>query len=204
MEFVIYFHLLIMFLVGLIWLGVVVFLRVQKKKSLIYLLFFTIFYIYLIKVLDYTLFQFQSLLLLKYFVPGLMLNGVVAGKSINLILLITLTPEDIKTSLLNILLLIPFGFGLPFITDFRMKKIVIIGALLSISIELLQLITGLIAKTAFRIADINDVICNIVGVIVGYLLFVWLAYLCHHIVSKGKWSSNSILRYVVNRPQIDT
>jgi hypothetical protein len=37
------------------------------------------------------------------------LNGQTAGKSMNLIPLITLTPQDLKISLLNILLLIPFG-----------------------------------------------------------------------------------------------
>ena len=62
--------------------------------------------------------------------PGrLILNGYAVGENINLIPLITLTAEDLKTSLLNILLLIPFGFGLPFITSLRMKKIVIMGAL---------------------------------------------------------------------------
>ena len=44
-------------------------------------------------------------------------------QAMNLIPLVTLTPQDLKTSLLNILLMIPFGFGLPFITNFRMKKI---------------------------------------------------------------------------------
>src|SRR6185295_10357703 len=100
------------------------------------------------------------------------LNGQTAGKTMNLIPLITLTPEDIKTSLLNILLLIPFGFGLPFITNFRMKKVIIIGALFSFSIELLQLITGLLAQITFRVADINDLIFNTIGVAIGYILFI--------------------------------
>src|SRR4051812_18527858 len=95
-------------LVGLIWFGIAAFLRVKKKKSFVYLLFWTIFYIYLYQVLDYTLLQFQSLLLLKQFVPNLRLNGITAGKSINLIPLITLTQEDLKTSLLNVLLMMPF------------------------------------------------------------------------------------------------
>src|SRR5258708_33868165 len=165
-----YFNLLTVLLFGLIWIGIVMFLRL--KKNLAYLIFFTIFYIYIVKVLDYTLFQFQSLLLLKQFMPELMLRGQAAGKSMNLIPLITLTPQDLKTSLLNILLLIPFGFGLPFITNYRMKKIVVIGALFSIVIEFLQLITGFMAKITFRIADINDVIFNTVGVAMGYILFV--------------------------------
>ncbi len=188
-------------LVGLIWLGMSLFFKLKKKKSFVYLLFFTIFYIYLYKVLDYTLIQFQSLLLLKHFLPYLMLNGAEAGRAVNLIPLATLTMEDIKTSLLNILMIMPFGFGLPFITNFRMKKVVVIGLLVSITIELLQLITGFMANTTFRVADINDLIFNTIGVAIGYVVFVTFVRLYRHIFRNWK-VSNSILRYIAERPQI--
>ena len=197
------FNLLAVLLFALIWIGVVTFLWSKKKKSLAYLIFFTIFYVYIVKVLDYTLFQFQSLLLLKYFMPNLILNGQPAGKDLNLIPLITLTPQDLETSLLNILLLIPFGFGLPFITNFRMQKIVVIGALFSIAIEFLQLITGFMAKITFRIADINDVIFNTVGVAIGYMLFVGFVRSYRHLSRDWKISANPILRYIAERPQTD-
>ena len=135
--------------------------------------------------------------------PDLILNGQTAGKDMNLIPFITLTPQDLKTSLLNILLLIPFGFGLPFITNFRMKKIVIMGALFSIVIEFLQLITGLMAKITFRIADINDVIFNTVGVVIGYILFVGFVRIYRHISHNWETSANLILQYIAERPQID-
>lgn len=204
MGFVTYFDALTVFLFVLIWIGIITFLRLKKKKSLIYLIFFTIFYVYLFKVLDYTLFQFQSLLLLKHFMPNLILNGLAAGKNLNLIPFITLIPQDLKTSLLNILLLIPFGFGLPFITDFHMKKVVVVGALFSIAIEFLQLITGLMAKITFRVADINDVIFNTVGVAVGYILFVGFVRIYRHISRNRKTSANPLLRYIAERPQMDT
>jgi glycopeptide antibiotics resistance protein len=196
-----YFDLLTVLLFGLIWIGIVTVLR--SKKSLAYLIFFTIFYIYIVTVLDYTLFQFQSLVLLKYFMPDLILNGQTAGKDLNLIPLITLTPQDLKTSLLNILLLIPFGFGLPFITNYRMKEIVGIGALFSIVIEFMQLITGFMAKITFRIADINDVIFNTVGVAIGYILFVGFMRIYRHISHNWEISANPILRYIAERLQID-
>ena len=197
------FDLLIVLFFVLIWIGVVTFLWSKKKKSFAYLIFFTIFYVYIVKVLDYTLFQFQSLLLLKYFMPNLILNGQPAGKDLNLIPLITLTPQDLETSLLNILLLIPFGFGLPFITNFRMKKIVVIGALFSIAIEFLQLITGFMAKITFRIADINDVIFNTLGVAIGYMLFVGFVRSYRHLSRNWEISANPILRYIAERPQTD-
>lgn len=203
MGFITYFNALTVLSIGLIWIGIVMFLRLKKNKSVVYLMFFTIFYVYIGKVLDYTLFQFQSLILLKHFMPGLILQGQTDGKNINLIPLITLVPADIKTSLLNILLLIPFGFGLPFITNLRMKKVVVTGALLSIVIELLQLITGYMAKITFRIADINDVLFNTVGAAIGYMLFVGFIRIYRRISHNSKISTNPILRYITERPQID-
>ena len=198
-----YLDLLTVLLFALIWICVVTFLWLKKKKSLVYLIFFTIFYVYIVKVLDYTLFQFQSLILQKYFMPDLILNGQTVGKEMNLIPLITLTPQDIKTSFLNILLLIPFGFGLPFITNFRMKKIAVIGALFSIVIEVSQFITGFVAKITFRIADINDVIFNTVGIVIGYILFVGFVRIYRRISHKKEISANPMLRYIAERPQID-
>ncbi len=190
-------------IVGLIWLGISAFLLLKKKKNLVYLLFFTIFYIYLYKVLDYTLLQFQSLLLLQHFLPNLMLNGIEAGKSLNLIPLATLTLEDVKTSLLNILMMLPFGFGLPFVTNLRFKRVVIAGLLLSIVIEFLQLVTGFTANMTFRVADINDLIFNTIGVAVGYILFVAFVRIYRHTIRNWKMRANPILRYIADRPQVD-
>lgn len=162
-------------LCGLLWSAIVVFLRIKHKTNLVYLAFFMIFSIYLYKVLDYTLFQFQSLLLLKHLVPDLVLNGIAREERVNLVPLVTLTHGDVRTSLLNVLLMLPFGFGLPFITKFRTLQIVGIGALFSIFIELLQLTTGLLAQMTFRVADINDVIFNTVGVAAGYVVFAGCA-----------------------------
>jgi len=195
------FDLLTVLLFALIWIGIVMFLRL--KKSLAYLIFFTIFYVYIVKVLDYTLFQFQSLILLKHFMPDLILNGQTAGEEMNLLPLITLTSQDLKTSLLNILLLIPFGFGLPFITNCHMKKVVVMGALFSIVIEFLQLITGYVAKMTFRIADVNDVIFNTVGAAIGYILFVGFVRIYRHISHNWDMAANPILRYIAERPQVD-
>lgn len=200
MRFPLYLDILMILILGFVWLGIVRFL--WRKKSRIYLLFFTIFYAYLLKVLDYTLFQFQSLLILKYFMPNLILNGQTEENHINLIPLLTLTSQDLGTSLLNILLLIPFGFGIPFVTNFRIKKTVIMGALTSIVIEFLQLVTGLLATITFRIADINDVIFNTAGVAIGYILFVGFVRMYRHISHNGEISTNPILRYIAERPQI--
>lgn len=191
-------------LIGLIWLGIATFLLLKKKKSLVYLLFFTIFYIYLYKVLDYTLLQFQSLLLLQHFVPDLILNGFKDGTNVNLIPLVTLTLLDVKTSILNILMLLPFGFGLPFISDLRFKRAIIVGFIFSVAIEFLQLITGFMANTTFRVADINDLVFNTLGVAIGYILFAQFVIVYRRLSRNWKIRTNPILRYIAERPQVDT
>jgi glycopeptide antibiotics resistance protein len=199
MGFAIDLSILLVF--SLIWLGIVAFLRLKKKADIVYVVFFSLFYFYLFKVLDLTLFQFQSLLLLKHFMPELMLRGIEAAESINLIPLGTLGLEDLKTSLLNILLLVPFGFGLPFITNFRMLKVLVSGLLLSIGIELAQFLTGSLAEITFRIADINDVLFNAVGVASGYLLFLGFMHVYRRVRFNRKMEENPFLRYIADRPQ---
>ncbi len=190
-------------IVSLVWFSIIMFLWLKKRKSFVYLFFFTIFYIYLYKVLDYTLLQFQSLLLLQHFLPNLRLNGVEAGRIVNLIPLITLRLVDVETSLLNILMMMPFGFGLPFVTNFRMKKVVVAGLLLSIVIEFLQFVTGFLANTTFRVADVNDLVFNTIGVAIGYMLFVGFVRNYQKVFRNWKRSANPILRYILERPQID-
>ena len=194
-----YFDLLIVLLFGLVWIGVVAFLRLKRKKGLVYLAFFTVFYVYLFRVLDYTLLQFQALLLLRYFVPNLILRGDTAGESVNLVPLIALTSQDLETSLLNVLLMVPFGFGLPFIADIRMKRVVVVGVLFSIGVEILQLLTGFVAGITFRVADVNDVVFNGVGVAIGYALFAGFARIYRRVFRDGEASANPILRYVGER-----
>lgn len=72
----------------------------------------------------------------------------------------------------NILLFMPFGFLAPIIWDTfkKVKKTILLGLVISISIELLQLIESLFSGWG-RITDIDDVICNVIGCIVGYFIY---------------------------------
>ncbi|PGZ55857.1 hypothetical protein COE56_02870 [Bacillus anthracis] len=72
----------------------------------------------------------------------------------------------------NILLFMPLGFLAPIIWDTfkKAKNTIILGLVISISIELLQLIESLFSEW-LRITDIDDVICNVIGSIVGYFIY---------------------------------
>lgn len=201
MEFIKLLDALVLLFCSLIWMASALWLRSRRHKSGTYLLFFTLFYIYIVKILDYTLFEFQSLLLIKLFVPNLMLRGETAVQSLNLIPLLTLTDKDVKTSFLNVLLMLPFGFGLPFITNFNMKRVVVVGALFSLFIELMQFLTGLLEHMTFRVADVNDVIFNVVGVMVGYVSFIWFMHLFRRLFPVGAKSANPIVQHITKRSQ---
>lgn len=190
------------FFFALVWLGLVAFLRSKKGRGSTDLLFFTLFYVYLCKVVEYTLLQFQFQFL-QYLVPGrLMLRGNAAMENLNLIPLVALTSQDVRTSLLNVLLFVPFGFGLPFVTPYGLAKTVIVGAACSFVIEALQLLTGLLTKVSFRIADVNDLIFNTLGATLGYVLFVGFVRGYRRLTAGTKFAAHPVSRHIVARPQV--
>ena len=69
--------------------------------------------------------------------------------------------------ILNIFLFIPLGFLCPFISKSyqSVKGTFLIGCGLSLSIEIVQLFTQ------YRATDIDDLITNIIGALVGYFCF---------------------------------
>ena len=72
--------------------------------------------------------------------------------------------DDLKNSFLNVLLFVPLGIMLPLLWHkFRtLKSTVLFGFGMSLVIELLQILT-------FRATDVNDLITNISGTILGFL-----------------------------------
>lgn len=79
-------------------------------------------------------------------------------------------PAYIVNTLLNILLFIPFGFLVPAIWKERrsLKKVALMGFGLSLIIETLQIFT-------FRLTDIDDLIFNTLGAVLGY--YIWIIFL---------------------------
>ena len=81
------------------------------------------------------------------------------------------TPKFIKNIIGNIIMFIPFGF---FVSYFlKSKKIsipLILTIILTTTIETVQYYIG-------RVFDIDDIILNIVGGILGYLLFITMDFL---------------------------
>lgn len=89
-------------------------------------------------------------------------------KSTNFIPVLTI---DVKTFVLNIIMLIPFGMYLPFLSRKirSIKQAARLGLYVSLSFELTQLAIRILLGSG-RSTDINDLIANTLGAVIGFLL----------------------------------
>lgn len=73
---------------------------------------------------------------------------------------------DFKNTILNIILFVPLGIMLPFLWKKynTLKATLMFGFSMSLAIELLQILT-------YRATDINDIIANTLGSVLGYFVF---------------------------------
>ena len=94
---------------------------------------------------------------------GTIWDLITYGKLDNSINLIPFSSEGAMTYILNIIMFMPLGFLLPLIwKNFRnAKKVVLMGFLMSLAIEICQLFN-------LRATDIDDLMMNTLGALVGY------------------------------------
>ena len=124
-------------------------------------------------------FHQDIILHIQYMVFGFYLTAVLALvgfpniMSLKVELTVNIIPfvymiDDFVNACLNVLLFVPFGFFLPVLwKEFRnAKKIFIAGFAMTSFIEIAQIFTG-------RTTDINDIITNIAGTLIGYLIAYW-------------------------------
>jgi glycopeptide antibiotics resistance protein len=141
---------------------VLIFLR-RKNKSLLYMIFFSLFWLYLMQVVSVAVFPFPIGISAQNFKPSINLIPFDFGFC---------DPRGIEQCFRqiyeNVLLTIPFGFGINFIARLKPRHIFWLAAGVSMTLELVQLAISLIFRTPFRVVDINDVLLNAAGVLLGY------------------------------------
>lgn len=122
-----------------------------------------IFFIYILIVVYLTFFPIQ----VQLFNWNTSINLIPIKKTIAMLKYGTLY-SSLKNIGGNILLLAPLGIFLPmlFVKARNMGKIIMAGFLISVSIEAVQLMTAL------RISDIDDVILNTIGSLIGYIIYI--------------------------------
>ena len=82
-----------------------------------------------------------------------------------------------QNGILNIIMTVPFGFLIPCIyKDISAKRMLLLSVFIGVIIESLQLGIALIAGFTFRIIDIDDVIFNFIGSIIGYGIYLLVGF----------------------------
>lgn len=152
----------------------------RRKRSLPYLFCFVIFGIYLLFAIERVFFPIRTLetygeATQAWFAP-----------SINLIPFnfdFSFIPHIVLMQIFqNVLLTVPFGFGISFLVPVRARDMLWFAPVLGLGIEIIQLGISLLLRYPYRIIDINDVLLNALGVWLGYgifrifaRLYVWAA-----------------------------
>ena len=122
------------------------------------------------------------------------LGGIKLGRDINLI---PFKDALHMTSLLNVAMFFAFGFFLGMNKGKKWKSITVIGLIISFLVESGQLLTNVFIGYNFRTADVNDLIFNTVGTVVGLLIYAFVIEAVDKIFGKNNESNKSLLKNIL-------
>lgn len=175
------------------FIGATVYMLI-KKRPILKLVKFSLIYFYIIALISITIFPIP--IDKRYFAEAAIpaknnyipFHGIYElikySKTFKVVLLIPLIG--------NIFLFIPFGFFLRMEKPIlKVKKLLLVGFLMSLSVEMFQLIISASIHFLYRSIDVDDLICNTVGTIVGF-------YMCNYLVSAlESYKNESIIAKLV-------
>ena len=144
-----------------------------RKRKFSYLLSFSLFWVYILVMVQAVIFPFviNTAGSAASFIPSINLIPFYFGGCFNM------PAQCIAGIVDNILLTIPFGFGINFLTRVRPRNIFWLALGVGLGCEISQLCISMLFRSGFRAIDINDVIFNAAGVLMGYALFRAFAWL---------------------------
>ncbi len=179
----------------LLVLIVILFNQWRRKQNLPYIFFFTLFVVYLMYGIDKVLFPME---ISGSFSDAMRRLPILS--SVNFVPFyfgqFGLTAGGLKFLLYNILLTMPYGFGINFLTGMNAKKIVRISICLGLGLEMAQLLLSLALRYPYRVVDINDAIFNAFGVLLGYGLFKLFARLYLLVIGQVTNNKDRLLLYL--------
>ena len=188
----------------LAWLGLIVFLVIQwrRKHNRAYIFCLLVFGIYLLYALQVTFFPLEisggyadamrqnsskvitDINLIPFYIP----DGYRENKDLSQFVLIQFVS--------NILLTMPFGFGVNFIGRFRRRDFLWLPFAVGFGIELSQLVMNFLLRYPYRVVDITDALLNAAGVLIGYGFFRLFSRLYTLISSKFRINLKGIFAYI--------
>lgn len=186
---------------GTLLLLVLLFHSWRKEHSWPYLFFFSLFWVYIFVVLALL---FLPIRILQEW-PGNVTPQTMLG-TLGQINFIPLHFGDLfranatvmfEQLIGNILLTLPFGFGLPFLVSVPGRRVFWIALFSGLAIEGTQLffrLFGILSGYGHAV-DINDVILNAIGVLMGYGLFCSFAWFYQALISRFPVPTNAMFQF---------
>ena len=179
------------FYISLIILALVLVVLHLQGKSIFYIISSAVFGVYLIGAISVAVFPF----VIDFSNPDFRLN-------LNLIPFdfgscFDYLPQNcVKAIFNNILLTTPFGFGIHFITHVKLKNVLWLTVVVGCSFEFTQFVMALIFHTYARSIDINDVILNATGFLLGHGIFRVFGVVSSLIIQKFQRQPRYIFAYI--------
>jgi len=175
----------------LLYLIIAISIGIKKKTPATRQVLYFVFFVYLLAVAKITLFPIP----LHHYgvnapannlIPFHTIRAVIAGKSLS---------YDLYNLGGNILLFVPFGFLLPLISgrQNRFLRVVLLGFCMTLVLESGKFIISSILGFTYRDFDVDDLILNTFGAIVGFgiLRFALLFWHSQHWKSPRMWRIGS-------------
>ena len=181
--------------IGVLGLMIVLMILWRQKHNLSYLFFFAIFWVYVMFSFDKVFFPIE---INGNYVDVMMQIPLMS--QVNLIPFYfgqyAITTNDLVAIIENIILTVPFGFGLNFISRVKFKDFLWLSVGIGVGIEMIQFVISLILRYPYRVVDINDAILNAIGVLVGYGLFRAFAWLYLALTNRFKIEHEGLSSYI--------
>ena len=188
-------------LIGIVILIVILAILWSRKHRLSYLFCFSVFWIYVLLVVNVTLFpmpipgnggEMESRQSVIYILSHVNLIPFYYGEYSNLGPFYVFLREIVA----NIVLTAPFGFGISFIVRFKARNVFYLAVAVGVVIETTQLVLSVVLGSAYRGVDINDVLMNAIGVLIGYGFFRVFSWLYVSITERVKIELKGLFAYV--------
>ncbi len=118
------------------------------------------------RVVKLTAFAIYLFVMLYFITEVSSISDVIEGISVGPVNFKLLGSQGAATYILNVLLFVPFGFLIPAIWNKyqSLPRTILSGFLLSLNIEWLQLFNN-------RVTDVDDLITNTIGTLIGYVIW---------------------------------
>jgi len=160
------------FIIGSAILAMLLAILWRQKSRLSYLLLFALFSLYLLLVFGATLFPIPVVTSARQSAASIFSRVNLIPFDYSRYFRVNPTYLFLREIVANILLALPFGFGIRWILRFRARHIFWQALAFGFGIETSQLLLCLALGMYYRGVDITDALLNALGVLCGYGLFL--------------------------------